>query len=265
MAEIIPIEPNKIMLDGEYVFLILFRHFICAETFFLEKNMNALSMFETLLDNKWMQIAIAIILLASTTLILFSVNKKGGNYSTKSIVYGAVCVALASVLNLFKFKTGVLMGGISGSITMLRMLPIVLYATVFGAGKGVIVGVAYGLVDMLFGLDASGGVVQVILDYIVAFGLIGLSGLAKNTKQPYIFGTLIATVGRFIASFISGAVFFGMYAPEGMNIWAYSAVYQCVTVVPDMLLVLIAFAIVQNTNSFKQIVKSMRGEVDTNS
>lgn len=225
--------------------------------------LNFLMLAENILENKWVQIGIALILLGGAALLLVSAQKKGKTgFSTRAVVYGAICVAIAAVLNLFKVKTGTIMGGISGSITMLRTLPLIMYAVAFGAPLGVVVCVAYGLVDMLFGIDASGGVIQVLLDYIIAFGLIGLSGLTRKTKQPYLLGTLIATVGRFAASFVSGAVFFGMYAPEGMNIWVYSLLYQCVTVVPDMLLVFIAFLLLQNTPSFKQVARAMRGEQD---
>ncbi|MEG2159338.1 MAG: energy-coupled thiamine transporter ThiT [Clostridia bacterium] len=231
--------------------------------------MNNLLLFadsaEPIFENKWFQIGLAFVLLSIAVLALTLTRKKGlKTLTTRAIVYGAVCVSLSAVLNLFKVKTGVLLGGISGSITLLRMLPIVLYAIEFGTLPGVLAGVAYGLIDMLFGMDASGGVLQVLLDYPIAFGLIGLAGLTRHTKQPYIYGTLIAMLGRTIASFISGAVFFGNYAPEGMNVYLYSFVYQLVTVVPDMLLVLLTFVAIQKTKPFGVIVRTMRGVEEPN-
>ncbi len=221
---------------------------------------NALLMSGSIWENQWVQIGMAVVLGFAAFALFLLTRKSASKLSTRSIVYGGIVVALAAILNLFKLKTGALMGGISGSVTLLRMFPIILYAVVFGPVKGLLVAVAYGLVDMLFGLDASGGVVQVLLDYIVAFGLVGLAGLATKSKQPYILGTLIALAGRFSASFLSGAVFFGISAPEGMNVWLYSLLYQCVTVLPDMLLVLIVFALVQNSSSFKRLVAVMKGE-----
>lgn len=226
------------------------------------KNIFTICFFENnLLNNQWFKIAIALTLVALAAIALLA-SKKSNNTSasTRSLVYGAVCISIASVLNLFKFKTGALMGGISGSVTMLRMFPLILYACVFGVTKGVLACVAYGFVDMLFGMDASGGVLQVLLDYPIAFGLVGLAGLARNSKSPYLLGTAIATLGRFCASFLSGAVFFYMYAPEGWNVWVYSLVYQCVTVVPDMLLVFIAFALVQHTKNFTMLKNTMLGQ-----
>ncbi|MDD3831452.1 MAG: energy-coupled thiamine transporter ThiT [Clostridia bacterium] len=222
---------------------------------------NSIISLSSLWDNTWIKIGIALILLAGAILLLVATRRNGiKTNATRRIVYGAMCVSIACVLNLFKVNTAVLAGGISGSVTLLRTLPLILYACTFGAPSGVIACVAYGLVDMLFGLDASGGIVQVLLDYIVAFGLIGLSGLARNTKQPYLLGTIIATAGRFCASYVSGAVFFGQYAPEGMNIWVYSLIYQSITVLPDMLLVFIVFAFIQRTNVFKQLPLTMLGQ-----
>ena len=44
---------------------------------------------------------------------------------------------------------------------------------------------------------------------------------------PYvILGVIIGIAGRFVCHFISGFIFFSEYAPEGMNPWVYSALYN---------------------------------------
>ncbi len=65
--------------------------------------------------------------------------------------------------------------------------------------------------------------IGMFLDYPFAFGVLGIAALFK--KQP-ILGVVAGVAGRFVGHFISGVVFFGMYAPEGMNPIVYSAVYN---------------------------------------
>ena len=42
--------------------------------------------------------------------------------------------------------------------------------------------------------------------------------------------------GRFVSHFASGVVFFGMYAPEGMNPVIYSAFYNGGYMIPEMVI-----------------------------
>jgi thiamine transporter len=65
--------------------------------------------------------------------------------------------------------------------------------------------------------------VQVLLDYPVAFGLLGVAGFFQ--KRPFI-GVSLGIFGRFFAHFLSGIIFFASFAPEGMNPAVYSAVYN---------------------------------------
>ncbi len=53
--------------------------------------------------------------------------------------------------------------------------------------------------------------VQLLLDYPIAFGALGLAGLFR--RQPLV-GVGIGLVGRFAAHFVSGVVFFASYAGD---------------------------------------------------
>jgi len=64
---------------------------------------------------------------------------------------------------------------------------------------------------------------QVLLDYPIAFGLLGIAGFFR--KRPLI-GTSLGIIGRFLAHFLSGIIFFASYAPEGMHPAIYSAIYN---------------------------------------
>ena len=73
--------------------------------------------------------------------------------------------------------------------------------------------------------------------FLVALG--GLYLLARNLSVGAAsLGVLIAMVGKFACHVVSGAVFFGAYAPAGQNVWVYSAVYNATYVLPQAALAL---------------------------
>jgi len=57
----------------------------------------------------------------------------------------------------------------------------------------------------------------------------------QRTVTPALFGATVGIFGRFLAHFVSGVVFFGSYAPEGMNPIVYSALYNGAYIVPELL------------------------------
>ena len=143
--------------------------------------------------------------------------------TVKQLVFCAAAIALATVLSnikLFHFPTG-------GSITLLSMFVISLPGYWFGLGVGLITGVAYGVLQLLIDPYVLFPL-QLIVDYILAFGAFGLSGLFSNAKSGLIKGYVAAVLGRFVFSSISGWIFFGEYAWEGWNPLAYSLAYNAI-------------------------------------
>lgn len=56
---------------------------------------------------------------------------------------------------------------------------------------------------------------------------LGLAGVFKtNSRLKINIGAFIAVSLSVFISIISGVVFFGKYAPSGMNIWIYSCIYN---------------------------------------
>ena len=105
------------------------------------------------------------------------------------------------------------------------MLFVTLIGYWYGSAVGLMAGVAYGLLQMIFDTYVV-SLPQVLLDYPLAFGALGLSGFFSEKKNGLVIGYLVAITGRFLFSVLSGVVFFGMYAPEGMSPLAYSAAYN---------------------------------------
>lgn len=147
---------------------------------------------------------------------------------TRSLVYAALCIALSfalSYVKLFSMPMG-------GSITLCSMLPLMWYAYRFGLAKGLLAGLAYGLLQLIQKPEIVQPA-QLLLDYPLAFMALGLAALTagKNGGEAdglwrLPVGILIAGTVRLLCHAVSGAVFFGAYAPEGMNPWWYSLLYN---------------------------------------
>ena len=162
--------------------------------------------------------AIIIALLAAAMLFIHKNTKK---LSARQLVFCAAAIALGTVLSnikLFRFPTG-------GSITLLSMLIVTLPGYWFGLGAGLMTGVAYGVLQLLIDPYVLFPA-QLIVDYLLAFGALGLSGLFYSKKHGLAKGYVTGILGRYLFAVISGWIFFGTYAWEGWNPFFYSLVYN---------------------------------------
>ncbi|MBQ2932056.1 MAG: energy-coupled thiamine transporter ThiT [Clostridia bacterium] len=149
---------------------------------------------------------------------------------TKKLTEIAVSVAMAVVCSFIK----VLEMPQGGSVA-LTMIPLLFIAQKRGPLTGIIAGSIYGLLSALIA-----GVLyhpaSLLLDYILAFGLLGIAGFFKNSTSNIVIGSFLGVGCRFLSSLISGAVLFAEYAPEGQNPWLYSLIYQSTYMVPEFLI-----------------------------
>lgn len=145
----------------------------------------------------------------------------------------ALAVALAFVLGLIKLFEMPFGGSIS-----LEMIPLVLLALRQGAVVGIVTGATYGLLNLAVEPFVVHPV-QVLFDYPLAFGALGLAGFFQPTVRGAVAGTIVAVLARFACHFVSGVVFFAAYAPEGMNPYLYSAAYNAAYLVPSLAIALV--------------------------
>ena len=141
--------------------------------------------------------------------------------STKQLVFSAVAIALAFVtsnIKLFKMPMG-------GSITLFSMFFITLIGYWYGPVIGILTGVSYGLLQMFIDPYIV-SLPQLLVDYPLAFGALGISGFFRNKKQSLITGYIAGVLGRYFFAVLSGVIFFGMYAPETMSPLTYSLAYN---------------------------------------
>ncbi|RLI37807.1 energy-coupled thiamine transporter ThiT [Candidatus Bathyarchaeota archaeon] len=164
-------------------------------------------------------------------------------FSTRVLAEIVMVVALSVVLSFIKIYT--LPQG--GSITAGSMVPLIWISLRRGVKTGVFTCFVYSLVQ--FALEPYAyHPIQVLLDYPIAFGALGLAGLFGS--YPLI-GVGVGIGGRFISHFLSGFLFFAEYAPEGMNPIVYSAIYNGSYLVGEVIVSAIITYIIVKRNLYK--------------
>lgn len=143
------------------------------------------------------------------------------------LVEGSAMLALAFILSyirIYKLPNG-------GSITLGSMIPIIFIGFRYGVGRGILTGVVYGFLQFIQEPVVIHPI-QIILDYLLAFGALGISGLGCKYLESRNLNTVkmaslifISILGRYIVHFISGAIYFKEYAGE-QNPWIYSLIYN---------------------------------------
>lgn len=192
-------------------------------------------------------ITIAIILLLLVGGILGLMRKQNNKFTTKMLVYGSLCIALSFVLSyikLFSWPQG-------GSITPASMLPIMVFASMFGVLPGIVVGVAYGMLQLIQDPYVIHWA-QLFLDYPLAFGAIGMAGLFRHNLT---LASLVGGFSRFIFSFLSGVIFFGSYAPDGVSPILYSLAVNGLIIGTETLICAVVSLIPQIKSATKRIAK----------
>ena len=166
---------------------------------------------------------------------------------TQKLVYGALSLTLAFVLSYFKLFSL----PFGGTITLVSMLPIFAYAAYFGPVYGFTAAFAFSLLQVIQGAYIVHPI-QFILDYFVAFTLLGLASFFPKSLP---LGALVGGFARMLASTVSGAVFFGSYAADFgfTNVWAYSLVYNFFSIGVDTLLCVVVAAMPPVQKLFKRV------------
>ncbi len=141
-------------------------------------------------------------------------------------------VALAGVLHFISGFIPFLEMPQGGRVTLAAMVPVLFVALRRGPRVGILAGMALGLV-VLVEEPFIYHPVQVLLDYPLAFGALGLAGFFRNLP---VLGVAVGIAGRFVCHFISGLVFFATFAPAGMNPALYSAIYNAWYLVPELII-----------------------------
>ncbi|OPJ55568.1 energy-coupled thiamine transporter ThiT [Alkalithermobacter paradoxus] len=160
--------------------------------------------------------------------------------STKMLVEAGVMIALAQILSYIK----IFEAPYGGSITAASMVPIIVYSIRWGLKPGLLVGTVYGILQFILGPKYSYHILSILFDYVVAFGALGLAGLFRKNIQGIFLGVFLGIFGRFVFHVISGAIVWGIYAPEGTNPWIYSILYNGSYLLPELIISYVVFGLI---------------------
>ena len=194
---------------------------------------------------------------------------------TRRLTESAMLLALAVVLE-FVSKMFIPEMPFGGQVTLVSMLPVVLISYRHGIKWGFVSAFAYAVIEMLIGMKTVSAaflpgyfgdgtmilnaVVMCLLDYVLAYTLLGLGGIFRDKLQNpglgLMCGSLVALGARYLSHILSGYILFGSYAEwfftqEGFPAWGaqlvstlspallalvYSLVYNGMYMVPELLL-----------------------------
>lgn len=188
------------------------------------------------------------------------------NEKVLTLVEGAVMVALATVLSFIKIIN--LPWG--GSITLLSMLPIVIFSLKRGIGHGLAASFVYSLIQ--FGQGCAEGifgwgltpvalVACIFIDYIFAFTVLGIAGIFRKHGTPgMIGGSVLAMTLRLVCHYTSGVLIFGSFGElwNGITInepWLYSLLYNGAYMLPEIVFTTVGVVILLSVPQTKKTIK----------
>lgn len=193
------------------------------------------------------------ILLFVLAILLASKHSEKGKLTTRQLAFCAMAMALAfltSYIKLYELPWG-------GSVTLCSMLFIVLVANWYGVGTGVLVGLAYGILQFIqepYVLSFF----QVGCDYIFAFAALGIAGLFAKQNHGLLKGYLAAVFARGIFHSIGGYLYWMEYMPDNFPTSlksVYPIVYNYSYLLIEAVITIIIISIPAVAKGLKQIKK----------
>lgn len=166
------------------------------------------------------------------------------NKKIKAMTEGAILVAAATALSYVK-----LLELPQGGSVCIGMLPIFLFCARWGWKESFLTAFAYGMLQLIFDGAYAVGPTSMVMDYVLAFGVLGVACFFRKMKGGVFTGTVVGCICRFVVHFISGVTIYRIYEPTEVfnttftNPYLYSAVYNGSYVFIDMVLCLVITAL----------------------
>lgn len=185
---------------------------------------------------------------------------------TRIMVEAAIMVALATVLSyvrIIKLPWG-------GSVTLLSMLPIIVFSIKRGVKYGMAASFLFSLIQLGQGIAVDGIfswgltpmtlIACIMLDYVGAYSVIGLGGIFREKGSAGIVaGTVLAVFLRFAVHFMSGVVIWHSAGKlwEGFatdNTWLYSLLYNGAYMLPEMIFTAVGAAVLFSVPQTRRVI-----------
>ncbi len=184
--------------------------------------------------------------------IIFDKSEKP--FDTRCIATAGICVAMSfglSYVKLWDMPQG-------GSVTLVSLLPIMIFSNIYGTKKGVFVCFLYGVLQSIqdpWIIHPA----QFILDYPIAFASVGVAGMFaefkafKNLPQiSFMLGGVVAGCLRFICHVLSGVFAF---ATGDTNPWLFSLAYNSYVFIDIALVIAVGMLVFSSKPLLKELKK----------
>lgn len=196
------------------------------------------------------KIAIVISVILMLAIGLMSIKRlKGFKITTNILSRVAIISAISIVLYMIKlvpFPQG-------GGFSLLSVLPIMIISVLFGMEEAILAAIIVAGLKIIIIPPIHPW--QLLLDYFGSMVAIAFTPMFGIEKKKLILGAALAGVLSVLFSVLSGGIFFGQFAPEEMNIWIYSTVYNFSGYGTEVLLSIVALSIIP-IKRLKKIFKS---------
>lgn len=250
--------PNKkklvAIIGGTICAVMLIAALVCLALYYNKKIANDGYYNSDSATVKQFALYLSAIVTVAVMVALSFTDRQPLRFDSRSLAYAGICVAMSyalSYIKLWDMPAG-------GSVTLVSLFPIMLYAYIFGTKKGGFVGFVYGTLQALqdpWIIHPA----QFLLDYPIAFSAVGLAGLLRNFRPlksapqiKFAIGAIIAGVMRYICHTLSGALAFEAYA-EGQNVWTFSLAYNAYVFIDAALVIAVGLVVL----SSKAFVKTL--------
>ncbi len=168
------------------------------------------------------------------------------NVKTRRMVESAILIAIGTVLSIFSFQGPWALGG---SVTICSMLPLAIIAWRHGTRRGLAAALLFALIQMMMGFSNVGYgrtalemLMIALLDYIIAFTVIGLSAMFKNRIKDHrlaaVLGISLTFMLRYVCHFLSGWLIWEALWPNGYQYAApvWSFLYNGSYMLPEIII-----------------------------
>lgn len=175
------------------------------------------------------------------------------NTKTQNNLYclceAAVMIALATVFSLLRFPPFRFDLWANGGSIDFVMLPIIILGWRRGARWAIPAGLVLGLLECLIGGGIGWGLPSVLLDYVLAYGAVGVAGFIRNEKWGLPVGVIASSLARFAIHFISGVTIYKLAVGDSVELFGltfggetaylYSLVYNGSYMLGNMVIALL--------------------------
>ena len=161
-------------------------------------------------------------------------KKSGAKINTTMLTESALMIAIGTVCSLIKIDLP-----FGGGVTIVSMLPLIMISHRHSWRWGLLTAFVYSLIQLIFGLDNVGYAANipmafgiVFFDYILAYTVIGLSGIFGRKRAGIAIGIAVSFGLRFLCHYLTGVWIWNEWMPEtffGLTMttpWIYSALYN---------------------------------------